>query len=1349
MFGRKNKLTTPGGDAAKKPRRWYQRKHRIWIWTLMAVLVGLYASYEYVSDPVRVRKVAEAQLAKLLNASVHVGTAELTLLGNLTLRDVSVTLLPDKSPQDHVLTVSQLDVDVNLPSLLRAAPSGDVSGVRLNRIAATGVRLNVCDNEDQRVWNVRRLLPHDQEAQTRPTTGQSPILGVQNLPPLPDVQLNDIQLVFSHVRGGEYAENPAIRLDGGLHPIGRSQCTFELLGRGAGDASGRQLAVMSGVINLKSGQVNAQLRQVDLDQGMLRVLPRTVRSWCEKHQLRGVVRIPSLVYSPTATGGYGFKVRVEFDKLGFLLQPRIWLSRQDTRKLEMVQSSLQLFRLLGMNGWPTKATGGDQAPVVAVRMVNYLTQRLQSAPISLAGVAGAIVFTDQGIDIERLQGEFEGNELVVTGRLDGYDPLSGYTPDGPAQLHITSGPGKQLRIPPTPGFMTWMPEEVRNLYSQFVPVGYCKLDVAVTRPTVGADVQSTITVDLNRTSFNYDEFPYPLEDCGGKFVFAPDPATGIKMLTIDHLRGHGVTGGPNEKSFIEINGKIGPFIKHGIGVEVLVVGKKISSEPPLRNAFPDDVKEAFDIFGPMDYATRQRETGLTQPALTQAERLEWPRFTADFTADIQREAGPGHHTFTELRIDVLHAWGSLRIFPYPLDDISGLLRIKKGILTLSDVHMKRKGTTLRMDGDVEFGDPAKPNLQIRAGDVPIDQDLLSAMPPTERSWLVRSGLEGWINIDGRIFYSEDQRSRGHDTDFDLGITLRDGSLRLKDRPLTINPLTADFRLHPSRLELKQATGRRGETELHGNGDIAWPQDNVSLQMHVEAKNLLLDTPLYNLLPEDGQSAWRQQKPEGTADIIVDYTGHLRPPSAATTTTTATTTRAATSQPVTATPATGTAATTTTTPTTAGVAAASPDSIRMELTPRHLAVTPAVFPLHMTELGGKIVFANGTVQLQGLTARHGDTRLRVSGSGQTGELSDFTLKIDAESLQLDKSFRKACPDAVAGILDGLGAKGLVDVHLTNLRVRDTDPARAAAFEPHRVMAATQPTTRPVDLDFEGTIGLRGTNFEVGLPVSDALGELKLKGTVTAGRLSSFTSDAKVASYRVAGIAGGPLTANAEKAPYLDRISVKDIRTALADGVLAGAFTIDWYDRASSRYAVDMLLKDASLKELMPGEQAFGEGRMSASLRADGELSPKGYRRGGGYVRVDGKKMYKIPLLLGLVQMIDLALPITEPMNKVTTDYVLDNSKIRIENMEMSSPTTIIRATGTVDLSTRRLDLVLTTDSPHKLSIPGWNKLVADLKKQLFQIRLQGSLEEPKVSATALPTLRATIDQVFPAKKSPAK
>jgi hypothetical protein len=193
------------------------------------------------------------------------------------------------------------------------------------------------------------------------------------------------------------------------------------------------------------------------------------------------------------------------------------------------------------------------------------------------------------------------------------------------------------------------------------------------------------------------------------------------------------------------------------------------------------------------------------------------------------------------------------------------------------------------------------------------------------------------------------------------------------------------------------------------------------------------------------------------------------------------------------------------------------------------------------------------------------------------------------------------------------------------------------------------------------------------------------------------------------------------------------------------TLDWYEHASPRYAVDLVLNNASLKEILPNEQAFGEGRITASLLAEGELSPKGYRRGRGAMRVQGKNMYKIPLLLGLVQMVDLALPATEPMNQVTADYILDNSSFRIESLEMRSPTTVIQAKGTIDLGTRKLDLILTTDSPQKLKIPGWEQIIGPLKKELFQIRLQGSLDEPKVHARALPTLQTTIDQMSPEGK----
>ena len=46
--------------------------------------------------------------------------------------------------------------------------------------------------------------------------------------------------------------------------------------------------------------------------------------------------------------------------------------------------------------------------------------------------------------------------------------------------------------------------------------------------------------------------------------------------------------------------------------------------------------------------------------------------------------------------------------------------------------------------------PLRPELHIVATNVPIDADLLSAMPPDQREWLAKMGMSGRFDLDGNV-----------------------------------------------------------------------------------------------------------------------------------------------------------------------------------------------------------------------------------------------------------------------------------------------------------------------------------------------------------------------------------------------------------------------------------------------------------------------------------------------------------------------------------------------------------------------------------------------------------------------
>jgi hypothetical protein len=62
------------------------------------------------------------------------------------------------------------------------------------------------------------------------------------------------------------------------------------------------------------------------------------------------------------------------------------------------------------------------------------------------------------------------------------------------------------------------------------------------------------------------------------------------------------------------------------------------------------------------------------------------------------------------------------------------------------------------------------------------------------------------------------------------------------------------------------------------------------------------------------------------------------------------------------------------------------------------------------------------------------------------------------------------------------------------------------------------------------------------------------------------------------------------------------------------------------------------------------------------------------------------------------------------------------------------------------MVFTTDNPTWPKIPFVDQILSGARKELFQIRVSGTVQDPKLTAGTLNTVSTTIDEVFnPASK----
>src|SRR5207249_2718398 len=136
---------------------------------------------------------------------------------------------------------------------------------------------------------------------------------------------------------------------------------------------------------------------------------------------------------------------------------------------------------------------------------------------------------------------------------------------------------------------------------------------------------------------------------------------------------------------------------------------------------------------------------------------------------------------TDIKLD--DAEGSLVAFPYPMSGIRGEIRVTDDHLEIIDAKMRRRDLTLDINGRVDWRTPGasddpraaisrsgsslRPSLKLAAQNVPIDSDLLAALPPAERLWLQKLGASGKFDLQGTLTRRPEVGKGDVDFNFDV------------------------------------------------------------------------------------------------------------------------------------------------------------------------------------------------------------------------------------------------------------------------------------------------------------------------------------------------------------------------------------------------------------------------------------------------------------------------------------------------------------------------------------------------------------------------------------------------------
>jgi hypothetical protein len=400
-----------------------------------------------------------------------------------------------------------------------------------------------------------------------------------------------------------------------------------------------------------------------------------------------------------------------------------------------------------------------------------------------------------------------------------------------------------------------------------------------------------------------------------------------------------------------------------------------------------------------------------------------------------------------------------------------------------------------------------------------------------------------------------------------------------------------------------------------------------------------------------------------------------------------------------------------------------DGLRATIRPRHLSVTPAPVPYRLDNVQGSLTVTPTAVTLSDIHAAHGKGVISLSGHGDLGEHPAWDLKLSADQLAVDDELIHAAPDAAAQVCKALKMRGNIGLQISRLSYR---PGGAGGKD---------------DADFAAKLMLQGAAMDLGVAARDAVGSVDLAGLIRAGKLNRLAGRCDIDTLTLAGRPATNLRFALAKSTDDPIVQITHLEGGFAGGDIAGEGQLTFPEQAAGQYDLSLILRDADIQQLTPIEGKKLNGMLTASLEMSGNWDDPSTRRGHGNVGIVGQDLYNIPLVMGLLQITNLALPFTSPFSDATARYNIDGQKVTFEEINLKSKDMTMSGSGDLDFAAGKVSLWFVTDNPTLLSLPLVGPLLHGAKQELLKIHVSGTIEKPKVSARSFDSITTTVDQVF--------
>ena len=386
--------------------------------------------------------------------------------------------------------------------------------------------------------------------------------------------------------------------------------------------------------------------------------------------------------------------------------------------------------------------------------------------------------------------------------------------------------------------------------------------------------------------------------------------------------------------------------------------------------------------------------------------------------------------------------------------------------------------------------------------------------------------------------------------------------------------------------------------------------------------------------------------------------------------------------------------------------------------------PKAFPYPLPPLSGRVRYdaAADTLRLDDVEGRSDKLAIELDGTvALAGVGRGSGMHVRVGGLRLDGELRQALPKELARAWQALGVRGGT-VHasaLVAVRPRDRQPLLASASVAVEDLALA--TSPPVD---RVTGHARYTAPPAGAAAQPAL-------------LSVRVERARVLAVRLQDVAAlALLTPRA--------VQLKQVSGALCGGLAAGRLRIQRGEPLRYEGHFDVEHVDVeSLARALGGSGVLPSGWLRGAVEFKGEGSDVGGLELTGTCKIDRGRLYELPLLLSVLDVLSLQLPGEGTVTDAHLEFRIENRALHVDHFLLAGRAQPVDIAGTIALrpgvrfEDQQVDLLFTTVRRKALldrvPVLGWvkDKTLDSLKRHFLQARATGTLAHPKVKTVLAP------------------